>query len=135
MSPVFRDFTGVHGVYAVCLRCCEEGTSPVTDEATEQAIRRLVSLIVEAVHPLRVILFGSAVRGEASPESDLDVLVVMPDGTPRLKTARELYRRIRGVGAPFDLIVATPSLLEEHRDNPGLIYHAILREGRTLYAA
>lgn len=107
----------------------------MTEHATDQPTERLVSQIVEAVHPLRVILFGSAVRGDAGPGGDLDVLVVMPDGTPRLKTARELYRRIRGVGAPFDIVVATPSLLEEHRDNPGLIYHAILREGRTLYAA
>ena len=104
-------------------------------DATPEPIERLVSQIVEAVHPLRIIAFGSAARKEAGPESDLDVLVVMPDGTPRLKTARELYERIRGVGVPFDILVATPSLLDRHRDNPGLIYRTILREGRTVYAA
>ncbi len=102
---------------------------------TDLAVERLVEQIVEAVHPLRVILFGSVARGEVGSESDLDVLVVMPDGTPRLKTARELYRRIGGIGVPFDILVATPRLLEMHRDNPGLIYGTILREGRTLYAA
>ena len=102
--------------------------------ATDQAVERLLGQIVETARPLRVILFGSAARGETGPDSDIDVLVVMPDGTPRLKTAMELYRRIRGVGAPFDILVATPALLERHRDNPGLIYGTILRQGRTVYA-
>lgn len=104
-------------------------------DVTAQAVKRLVEQIVEAAHPLRIILFGSAARGDAGAGSDLDVLVVMPEGTPRLKTARALYGRISGVGAPFDILVATPSLLERHRDNPGLIYGTILREGRVLYAA
>ena len=104
-------------------------------KGTDQAVDQLVAQIVEAVHPLRIILFGSAARADAGAESDLDVLVVMPDGTARLRTARELYRRIAGIGVPFDILVATPSLLEMHRDNPGLIYGTILREGRTLYAA
>ena len=104
-------------------------------DATAQATDRLVSQIVEAVHPLRVVLFGSAARGDQGDESDIDVLVVVPEGTPRLKTARELYRKISGVAMPFDILVATPSLLEQHRDNPGLIYGTILKEGRTVYAA
>ena len=104
-------------------------------DAIAQPVERLVEQIVEAVRPLRIILFGSAARGDGGTESDLDVLVVMPDGTPRLKTARELYRRIAGIGVPFDILVATPALLEKHRDNPGLIYGTIFREGRTVYAA
>ena len=48
-------------------------------------LEELVQRIVEAVHPLRIILFGSAARGEMGPNSDLDVLVVMPDGIHRGK--------------------------------------------------
>ena len=44
-----------------------------------QAINELVRRIVEAVHPQRVILFGSAARGEMGPNSDLDVLVMRND--------------------------------------------------------
>jgi hypothetical protein len=40
-----------------------------------------------------------------------------------------------GMGVPFDLLVATPEDLELHRDNPGLIYRTVLREGREVYAA
>lgn len=48
-----------------------------------QIIDNLVERIVETVHSLRIILFGSAVRGEMREGSDLEVLVVMPDGTHR----------------------------------------------------
>ncbi len=101
----------------------------------EQQLEELVGKIVAAVHPLRIILFGSAARGDTGPDSDLDLLVVMPDGTHRRHTLQYLYREIRGVRVPYDLLVATDRDLEEHRDNPGLIYRTILREGRTLYAA
>jgi len=100
----------------------------------EQQVNELVRQIVEAVHPLRIILFGSAARGEAGPESDIDVLVVMPEGTHRRHTAQHLYRSIRGVTTPFDVLVATPGDLDKHRDNPWLIYHDVLEEGRTVYA-
>ena len=63
-----------------------------------QAIDELVRRIVEAVHPRRVILFGSAARGEMGPNSDLDILVIMPDGTHRRRTAQEIYRRMWGFG-------------------------------------
>jgi len=93
----------------------------------------LVASIVQAVNPLRIILFGSAARGQAGPDSDIDLLVVMPEGTHRRHTAQYLYRVIEGIGTPFELIVATPTDLERHGDNPSLVYHAALREGRTIY--
>jgi len=105
----------------------------MTVEST--VIDQLVQRIVETVHPLRVILFGSATRGEIGPNSDIDVLVVMPEGTHRRRTAQLLYRQINGLGVPFDVLVATPSDLEEYKDNIGLIYRTVLREGRELYAA
>ena len=101
----------------------------------EPQLSGLIEKIVAAVHPLQIILFGSAARGEAGAESDIDVLVVMPEGTHRRRTAQQLYLEIRGITTPFDLLVATPSDLEKHRDNPGLIYRTILREGRTVHAA
>ena len=43
----------------------------------QHVLDALVGRIVEAVHPRRIILFGSAARNEMRPDSDLDVLVVM----------------------------------------------------------
>jgi len=94
----------------------------------------LVRQIVLAVHPLKIVLFGSAARDQFGPHSDLDLLVVMPDGTHRRKTAQQLYRTITAVSVPFDLVVVTSGDLALHGDNPGLIYRAALAEGRTLYA-
>ena len=73
-----------------------------------RVLDRLIQSVVTSVRPLRIILFGSAARGELGPDSDLDVLVVMPQGTHRRKTAQQLYRQIAGLGMPFDIVVATP---------------------------
>ena len=95
----------------------------------------IVQRIVDVLHPLRIILFGSPSRGEIDKDSDIDLLVVMPDGTPRLATAEKLHMRMFGIPAAVDFLVATPSDLERNRDNIGLVYRTILQEGRELYAA
>jgi len=100
-----------------------------------RVVDRMIQTVVASVRPLRIILFGSAARGEMGPDSDLDVLVVMPKGTHRRKTAQQLYRQIRGLGVPFDIVVATSEDLDVHRSNPGLIYQTILREGTEVYVA
>jgi predicted nucleotidyltransferase len=48
----------------------------------------LVRRIVEIAQPRRIILFGSAVRDDMRPDSDIDILVVVPDGTPRRQRHR-----------------------------------------------
>ncbi len=101
----------------------------------QEKLDELVRRIVEAVHPLKIILFGSAARGEMGPESDVDLLVVVPEGTHRGHTAEHIYIPVRGVGVPFEVVVATPSDLAKYGDSPGLVYKAVLREGQTLYAA
>jgi predicted nucleotidyltransferase len=101
----------------------------------QKIIEELVRRVVEIARPLRVILFGSAARGTMGPDSDLDLLIVMPEGAHRRHTAQLLYRRINGLGVPFDLVVATPGDLEKHKDNIGLIYRTVLREGKEVYAA
>jgi predicted nucleotidyltransferase len=100
-----------------------------------ETLEYLIRGIVDEVHPLRIIVFGSAARGEMHPDSDVDLLVVMPDGTHRRRTAQSLYRTMRGAGVPFDVLVATEDDLERHKDNIGLIYHTILKEGKEVYVA
>ena len=104
-------------------------------KSATKAVQELVAQIVDLAHPLRVILFGSAARGDWKKGSDLDLLIVVPENTPRRRLAQELYCRLNGGGIPFDIIVATPSVLNRHRNNPGLIYRRALREGREVYAA
>jgi predicted nucleotidyltransferase len=64
----------------------------------QRTLDELVHRIVRAVHPRRIIVFGSAARGGMGPNSDLDVLVVMPDGIHRRRTAQSIYRSLTGLG-------------------------------------
>ena len=58
----------------------------------------LVRRIVASVHPLQITLIGSAARGEMGPNSDLDVLVVMPDVCDRVAVTQTLHRRLKSRG-------------------------------------
>ncbi len=100
-----------------------------------QVIDALVQAIVKTVQPLRIILFGSAARGDFSTVGDIDLLIIMPEGTHRRRTAQKLYRQIRGIPAAFDILVATPGDIQRHKDNIGLIYRTVLKEGKELYAS
>ena len=106
---------------------------PLNMDTMDREIQRLVRRIVEEASPLRVIVFGSAARGDQGPDSDVDVLVVVKPGTHRRRTAQHLYRTIRGVKVPFDILVATPDDLERYGDNAGLVYGSALREGKVVY--
>ena len=101
----------------------------------QQVLDALVGRIVEAVHPRRVILFGSAARDDMGPHSDLDVLVVMPDGVHRRDTSTLVYRSLHRFGYAIDVVVATEGDLVEYRDNPGLVFRQALLEGKELYRA
>ncbi len=98
-------------------------------------IQEIIRRIVASVHPLRIILFGSAAHGRMSPDSDLDFLVVMPDGTHRRKTAHVIYRALYGVNQSKDIVVATEADISANRDDPGYIYSHALAEGREMYHA
>lgn len=100
-----------------------------------QTIETMVRRLVDRFDPDQIILFGSHARGTAGPDSDVDLLVVMPEGTHRGDTMGYLYQTVRGVGLPFDVMVATPQDLEKYGDRPGLVYRTALREGREVYAA
>ena len=100
-----------------------------------EQLDELVRRVVDAVHPLQIILFGSAARGEMGPDSDFDILVVMPDGTHRRHTAQRIYRTVRGVRIPYDVVVATPLDLEKYGNSVGLVFRTVLQEGRQIYAA
>lgn len=106
------------------------------DTTPDRAILdELVRRITTSMQPLRIILFGSAARGEMGPNSDLDLLIVVPNGSDCRALARTLYRRLRGLGYAKDILVVQESDVENHGDNPFLIIYSALREGKELYHA
>ncbi len=106
-------------------------TWPVSQDVLDQ----LVSRIVEIVQPRRIILFGSAAKGQMGPESDLDILVIMPDGIHRRQTAQKLYRHLPAIGIGKDIIVVTESDVRNYGGNPSLVLYPALREGKEVYVA
>ena len=100
-----------------------------------QLLERVVRIIVESVHPIQIILFGSTARGDHGPNSDLDLLIVMPNGVHRRQVARRIYRDLCGIGSAKDVIVVTEEDVRQFKDNPSLIIMPALREGRELYRA
>jgi len=102
---------------------------------SDEQLDILVKRIVATQNPLRVVLFGSAAHGKMSEDSDIDVMVVVPDGSNRRRVAMRLHQSFIGLPFPVDVIITTPALLERHKDNIGLIYSTIISEGREVYAA
>jgi predicted nucleotidyltransferase len=102
---------------------------------TDERVSTVVERIVNSVHPLRIILFGSKARGEARPDSDIDILVVMPDGTHRRDTMVKIYHAVGDLNVNVDVMVATSADMIDYADSPGLIYREAIREGVQLYAA
>ncbi len=105
--------------------------SPSLQDHLAEVIRR----IVEVAQPDRIILFGSAARGEAGPDSDLDLLVVKAGVDHRRRLAQEIYVRLFGVPVPVDVLVVTPEDIEASRDKVGSIIGPALEEGVEVYAA
>src|SRR5206468_604697 len=65
----------------------------------DPTLTEIVRRLVEAYHPERVYLFGSHARGEAGPDSDYDLMVVVPDNAPAsLRRSDRGYRALAGLG-------------------------------------
>lgn len=98
-------------------------------------LNEVVRLTVEAAHPLRIILFGSAARDTMGPYSDLDLLVVVLDGMHRRRTAQAIYKKLKGIGFAKDLVVVTESDVREYGNNPSLVIYPALSQGKEIYHA
>lgn len=104
-------------------------------KATVQAlIARMVKRIVKQFHPEKIILFGSHARGEAGPDSDVDLLIVMPVEGSKLEMRLEIRRLVRDIPVPLDVIVSKPEEFAWRKDVVGTIEWPAAREGKVLYA-
>lgn len=97
------------------------------------SLDEMVRRIVERFNPDRIILFGSRARGTAGPDSDADLLVVMPVLGSKRKQAAEIDMALAGVGLPKDIILVTPEEVERYHDVVGTIIGPAVRDGKVLY--
>lgn len=93
----------------------------------------MVDRIVHKFHPLRIILFGSHARGEAGPESDVDLLVVLPKVVNKRQAAIEIRRALADFPVCKDIVVTTPEEIARRGHLVGTILRPALREGKVLY--
>ena len=91
--------------------------------------------IVQGFDPLQIILFGSQARGNADPQSDIDLLVVFAELRDKRKTALDIMRTLSDLPAAKDILVSTPEELERHRTRIGSVLRYAQREGKILYAS
>lgn len=101
------------------------------DQAT---LDDVVGRIVEVAEPERIILFGSAARGDEGHDSDIDLLIIK-DGADALDLMARIYRRLRGVGAAVDAIVVSPEDVERYKDSHALIIKPAVQDGIVVYDA
>jgi predicted nucleotidyltransferase len=100
----------------------------------DKMIREMVNRIVEHFDPERIILFGSSARGDAGPDSDVDLLVVMPIQDSKREKQLEIRALLRGIRLAKDIVVTRPEDFEWRKDIVGTIEYPATKEGKVLYA-
>lgn len=96
-------------------------------------LAEIVRRIVAVAQPEKIILFGSAARGEGGRHSDLDLLVIKAGPVHRGHLTEEIYMGLLGVGQAVDVVVVTLEDIEDYREAHSLIIAPALREGQVIY--
>jgi predicted nucleotidyltransferase len=102
-------------------------------EVIIQEINSIVRQLVDKYHPVKVILFGSAARGDFEKVNDLDFLIIKDDvpflGIDRMRELDEIIDR----NMAADMLVYRPAEFDERAALGDPFIKAILKEGRVLY--
>jgi predicted nucleotidyltransferase len=107
------------------------GDSP----AISQLVDRMVRRIVRRFHPDKIILFGSQARGTPAPDSDVDLLIILPvERERKAQMEIEIGCALHSFAVPKDVLVVSPDEFERRREIVGTIPYEAARDGRILYA-
>ena len=99
----------------------------------DKLIQHITDTIVRHFHPRRIILFGSRARGEAHPDSDVDLLVEMDTSLPFHERITRVYEAFGLRQFPLDVLVFTPEELAEERTRVYSVAKIAEREGKVVY--
>ena len=100
----------------------------------DPTLAELLRRLVPAYEPERVYLFGSRARGDAGPDSDYDLLlVVADDAPPQRRRSRLAYEVLRGTGVAADVLVCTREWFDRRKGLQASLPGTVLREGRLVH--
>jgi predicted nucleotidyltransferase len=105
------------------------GFAPVTEEVLQAIVHRLVT----GLHPCKIILFGSYVSGPPTPDSDVDLLVILDTLARPVDRYLRVSRLLRPRPFPLDLLVKTPAEIVQALDRNDAFMREIIAQGRVLY--
>jgi predicted nucleotidyltransferase len=100
----------------------------------EDSLQEITHRLVEVFHPEQVILFGSYAWGTPTADSDVDVMVIVPESDlSDYQRAVLGHRSLSGLGIPKDVIVRTRAEFDALREVRASLEYKIARQGRVLY--
>lgn len=109
-------------------------TDPLLEQDT--VLREVVDRLVATLHPARIYLFGSLARGQAGPDSDYDLLVLVDRPLkPRYRLSQEGFRALRGIPATVDVVVWDRETFDARLHLRASFPATVVREGRLLHVA
>ncbi len=101
---------------------------------TKELLHTITQSVVRGVHPEQIFLFGSRAWGVPDKDSDIDLFVIVKESSqPGYRRAREVYRCLRDVAVPIDVIVKTRLEVESSADVVSSLTKKVLEKGRLLY--
>jgi hypothetical protein len=104
--------------------------------ADDPVLRDIVRRLVGVYHPERIYIFGSTARGDAGPDSDYDLMIIVPDEAPQLlRRGNPGYRALRGTGVAADVQVWPQGDFNRQLHLEASFPSTIVREGKLLYGA
>jgi predicted nucleotidyltransferase len=101
---------------------------------TEEILAEITRRIVEAVHPQKIVLFGSFAGGTPDADSDVDLLIVVESDLRPAERAIAVERLLWPRPFPIDVLVRTPAEIEAALRAGDHFLSSVLRHGWTLYA-
>jgi len=97
-------------------------------------LEEMTNRLVAAVHPVAIYLFGSQANGTATEDSDVDLMVIVPDGEePMRKVEERAWRSLGGIPVSKDLIVESVSQFRRRGTVYASLECEILESGVLLY--
>ena len=96
-------------------------------------VDQVIKRIAGEFDPEKIIIFGSAAKGEANDHSDLDILVVMDTDLSYYKRAPEVRRKLLGIPLAMDIFVTTPEEFRMYKDDGRYFISDIVKTGKTVY--